>query len=304
MRTPSAGDSAQEMNDPEQSYRPRMQGLNIAAAGVDDTSRHVANVERRLPPKYAEILMEVKEIGSEHSPASDWSVDPYELDPDITTHYVECYFTNVNDSLYHMFPRRRFFLWLQSCQFKSPDDKMLLYSMLTMGCVFSDRPDRLPAMRRYSRMARYAVERSQHSLSLQLAQTRVILSLWYYAIGALVKSWDSVGAAVRTVCGLRYNMESGGVIVDQNKACEYGLHPQALMECRRRTFWVAYLLDVSATFYRLSLAMLIRPAPLEFLLASVNLCLLASRLPTTSLPGRDLRGTAICDGAILSKLLE
>lgn len=248
MLTPSVGDSTQEnLIDSEQSNRARMQGLNIAAAGVDDPfKRPVASVGAHLPPKYADILMEAQETYSEDSLTTDWNTDPYALDPDTTTHYIESYFTNINDNLYHMLPRRRFLLWLQSCRSKTPDDKMLLYSMLTMGTVFSDRPDRLFAMKRFSRTARYAVERSQNSLSLQLSQSRIIMSQWYYAIGSLVQSWDSIGAAVRMVCGLQYNMESGGIMVDQSNACEYGLHPHALMECRRRTFWVAYLMDVSA----------------------------------------------------------
>lgn len=34
--------------------------------------------------------------------------------------------------------------------------------------------------------------------------------------------------------------------MNQDKTCEYGLHPQALIECRRRTFWVSFILDVRA----------------------------------------------------------
>lgn len=243
MLAPSTVESTQEnMTDQEQSYRARMQELHHASS-VDERGRTVAGPESQLSPEYEEILKEMKDIDPENSMAGVWNTDPYGSDPDVTMHYIECYFAN--DSLYHMFPQRRFLLWVQSCQTKSLEDKMLLYSMLTMGTVFSDRPDRLIAMRRYSRTARYAVERCQHSLSLQLAQSRIILSLWFYAVGALVRSWDSIGAVVRIVCGLRYNMESSGVIVDRSHVCEYGLHPQALMECRRRTFWVAYLMDVS-----------------------------------------------------------
>jgi hypothetical protein len=200
----------------------------------------------RATPDYTEILMEMRDLDPHDPLAHEWNTDPYENDAELTTHYVENYFTYVNDSLYYIFPRRRFLLWLRSCHTKSLEDKMLLYSMMTLGAIFSDRPDRLAAMKRASRTARYAVEHSRHNLSLQLAQSRIIMSLWYYAIGALEKSWDAVGAAVRTVCGLRYNVELGGVIVDRDRVCEYGLHPQALIECRRRTFWVAFLMDVSA----------------------------------------------------------
>jgi hypothetical protein len=228
----------------EQQRRMRMHSLGQVSVGAEDLNR------RPVPhvwPDYNEILTEMKELDPQDPVACDWSMDPYEADPELTIHYVESYFNYINDRLYYMLPRKRFLLWLRSCHTKSLDDNMLLYSMMAMGSVFSDRPDRVMALKRYSRTAQYAVERSQHSLTLQLAQSRIILTLWFYAIGALVKSWDAAGAAVRTVCGLRYNVESGGVIVDQSQqTCEYGLHPQALIECRRRTFWIAFMMDVGS----------------------------------------------------------
>ncbi|KAG2412854.1 hypothetical protein HFD88_010411 [Aspergillus terreus] len=247
MLTPSAMDSTQEsLGESEYPYKPRTQSFGRVSIGAEGLSR---NPGPNTTPDYSEILMEIKDLDPQDPLACDWSIDPYEADPELAVHYVESYFTYVNDRLYYLFPRRPFILWLKSSDKKSLDDNMLLYSMMALGSIFSDRPDRLKALKRYSRTARYAVEHSQHNLSLQLAQSRIILSLWYYAIGAHVKSWDAVGAAVRTVSGLRYNVESGGVIVEQTQPCEYGLHPQALIECRRRTFWIAFLLDRLSCFY-------------------------------------------------------
>ncbi|KAL4790300.1 hypothetical protein BDV19DRAFT_402229 [Aspergillus venezuelensis] len=247
MLTPSALDSNYENvlhPDPHHAvrlqhgtWRPTNQpGHSIGSAGLISTN-------------YAEMLTEIQDLDSHDLLAADWRADPYMIDFESTIHFIESYLTYVNDRLYYMFPRKRFLLWLKSCHTKSVDDHMLLYSMMTMGAIFSDRPDRMTAMKRYSRIARYAIERSQNTLTLQLAQTRIILSLWYYAVGALVKSWDAAGAAVRTVCGLRYNVEMGGVIVEQSQPCEYGLHPQALIECRRRTFWTVFLMDRLSCLY-------------------------------------------------------
>lgn len=243
--TPSAMEGVQENTlEAEHQRRLRVQSLSRVSVGVEEFSKRPAV---HVPPDYNEILMEMKDLDPQDPIACDWSIDPYEADPELTVHYIETYFNYINDRLYYMLPRKRFLLWLRSCHTKSLDDHMLLYSMMALGAIFSDRPDRVMALKRYSRTARYAVERSQHSLTLQLAQSRIIMSLWFYAIGALVKSWDAAGAAVRTVCGLRYNVESGGVIVDQTQqTCEYGLHPQALIECRRRTFWIAFMMDVGS----------------------------------------------------------
>ncbi|KAB8219625.1 hypothetical protein BDV33DRAFT_105444 [Aspergillus novoparasiticus] len=246
--TPSAMEGVQENTlEAEHQRRLRVQSLSRVSVGVEEFSKRPAI---HVSPDYNEILMEMKDLDPQDPIACDWSIDPYEADPELTVHYIETFFNYINDRLYYMLPRKRFLLWLRSCHTKSLDDNMLLYSMMALGAVFSDRPDRVMALKRYSRTARYAVERSQHSLTLQLAQSRIIMSLWFYAIGALVKSWDAAGAAVRTVCGLRYNVESGGVIVDQTQqTCEYGLHPQALIECRRRTFWIAFMMDRLSSFY-------------------------------------------------------
>ncbi|KAL4977099.1 hypothetical protein BDW66DRAFT_166034 [Aspergillus desertorum] len=248
MLTPSAVDSNHENNtDLGQQDAARPQHTS---GGHERVPRHsIGSTTSPASTDYAEVLTEIKDLDTHDPLATDWRADPYAIDPESATHFTETYFTYVNDRLYYMFPRRRFLLWLKSCHTKSLADNMLLYCIMALGSVFSERPDKMAAMKRYSRTARYALEHSQHSLSLQLAQSRIIISLWYYAIGALVKSWDAAGAAVRTVCGLRYNIEMGGVIVEQSQPCEYGLHPQALIECRRRTFWIAFLVDRLSCFH-------------------------------------------------------
>ncbi|KAI2976496.1 transcriptional regulator family: Fungal Specific TF [Aspergillus niger] len=249
MLTPSAMEGPQDSVMDHEQYRLRMSGHGRLSIGAEDSARRLADDISLGSHDYSDILMEMKDLDPQDPLVSDWHTDPYEADPEAAVHYVESYFTHVNDRLYYMFPRKRFLLWLRSCNTKTSEDTMLLYSMMTLGAVFSDRPDKVTALKRYSRTARYAVEHSRHALTLQLAQSRIIIGLWYYAIGSLVPAWDAIGSAVRTVCGLRYNVESGGVIVDQSRPCEYGLHPQALIECRRRTFWVAYLMDRMTCFY-------------------------------------------------------
>ncbi|KAL4952798.1 hypothetical protein BDW69DRAFT_200541 [Aspergillus filifer] len=251
MLTPSALDSNHEnVPHPDQHHAVRLQH----GTWIPNQPGHSRGSAGIISTDYADILTEIKDLDSHDLLAADWRADPYLTDFESAIHFTEAYLTYVNDRLCYMFPRRRFLLWLKSCHTKSLDDHMLLYSMMTLGAIFSDRPDRMTAMKRYSRIARYAIERSQNTLTLQLAQTRIILSFWYYAVGALVKSWDAAGAAVRTVCGLRYNVEMGGVIVEQSQPCEYGLHPQASIECRRRTFWTVFLMDRLSCLYAPSTA--------------------------------------------------
>lgn len=305
MRAPSVGDYVQTRSP----HGPKKRRLSQTSAGWNESSKRSmrSSVEALPVPSstdYTELLMDLKGSTRDDPLAQEWNADPYEVDPELTIHHVECYLTHVNDSLYPIFPRRRFLLWLKSCRTKSLDDKMLLYWMMTMGCVFSDRSDRLGDMKRYSRAARYAVEHSPNTLSLQLAQSRIIMGIWYFAIGETAKSWDAVGAAVRVVFGLRYNVEFGGVIMDQSQSqpSEYGLHRQALIECRRRTFWAAFLLDVSIHVRLLweSVLMEANLAVFEFLFTFFyDLDSRANGLLTPALSGKRLRGTAIRDGALL-----
>ena len=243
--TPSGQEATYEtMADADRALRSRTYRFPPPFSGADDTiGRASAHIETSRSPEYSEILGELKDSNLDDPLMTSWYLDPYEVDPETTMHYIECYFLHVNNGLYHMFPHGRFPLWLKSCPTKSAEDKMLLYSMLALGSVFSNRPDKLETMKQYARIARFAIDKSQHKLSVQLAQSHIIMSLWYYATGSLAGSWSSVGAAGRAVFGLRYNVESGGV-VNQSETNDYGLHPQALIECRRRTFWIAFVLDV------------------------------------------------------------
>ncbi|KAJ5620800.1 hypothetical protein N7510_004784 [Penicillium lagena] len=251
---PSMGETTYEtMAEADRAYRSRMHRIPPSSSISGDTStRQPESAEPDRLPEYSDVLRELKDADPDDPLVKSWNLDPYDADPEITTRLVDCYFSHINNGLYHMFPHTRFMLWLRSCHTKSTEDKMLLYSMMALGSVFSEHPDNVVSFRRYSRIARFAISRNQYSLSLQLAQSHLIMSLWYYATGSLVGCWDSIGAAGRAVYGLRYNVESGGVVLDQSHACEYGLHPQALIECRRRTFWATFMLDRFSSLYSAS----------------------------------------------------
>lgn len=248
MPTPSGPEGVYE-TDADRVYRSRGYRIPRHYSEGDSTAQLPRKFELHRRQQYSEIIGDLPDITPDDPLAGRYTIDPYENDPELTLHYVESFFTNVNDSLYHIFPHGRFILWLRSCHTKSTEDKMLLYAMLALGSFFSERPDRLGTLRQNFRIARFAIQKCQHNLSLQLAQSHTIMSLLYYAAGSPFRSWDSAGAAARAVSGLRYNMESGGVVVEQNYACDFGLHPQALMECRRRTFWVAFILDRFSSFF-------------------------------------------------------
>lgn len=181
----------------------------------------------------------------------DWGNDPYDVDPDITMHYMETYFIHVNAATYRIFPRDLFVEWAMNEKFKTPDDLMLIYTMLAMGSVFSSRTERKHEGSLFGKIARYAVERNHGNYSLQLIQSRLLLAFFHFSMGDAHKAWDYGGMGFRVTSGLRYNLEEGVMDIGDDDVLDYGLNRHALEECRRRTFWAAYMMDVSVAISRL-----------------------------------------------------
>lgn len=175
----------------------------------------------------------------------DWANNPYQVDPKITIHYMETYFMHINAATYRLFPRKLFLNWVRSETVKSPDDLMLIYTILAMGSVFSSRAERKHEGSLFGKIARFAVERNHGNYSLQLIQSRLLLAFYHFSMGDAHKAWDYGGMGFRVVSGLRLNVEDGITDIGDDDVLDYGLNRHALEECRRRTFWAAYIMDVS-----------------------------------------------------------
>ena len=176
--------------------------------------------------------------------AAEWSDDPYDVSP-LTMEYLNLYFNHINQATYCMLPKLPFLKWVCEHHKKSPDDKMILYSLMAMGCRFSERKESIAHSKRLLQIARQAEQSSFGRFTLQLAQTRLILSLLSFSLGKSSEAWDYCGTAVRAVCGLKYNTEDGIVGQTDMEDCEYGLNKETMAECRRRTFWSACVMEVS-----------------------------------------------------------
>ncbi|KAK2782253.1 hypothetical protein FQN52_000986 [Onygenales sp. PD_12] len=197
----------------------------IGAAGEDSKPE---KDRARASDSYgmSDILSEMAAMDMHDPTLSEWETDPYQTDPESTMHYVDLYFR-----------------WLRFCPNKSPDDKMLLYAMLAMGAIFSTKKEQRTDAMRFARIARHAVEKSQNQPTLHLAQTRIILGMWHFTIGASATASDFTGSAMRTICGLKLNVEHAGPSAKGSREWEQFFEEETLMECQRRTFWAAFLMD-------------------------------------------------------------
>ncbi|OJD13348.1 hypothetical protein AJ78_06183 [Emergomyces pasteurianus Ep9510] len=202
--------------------------------------------ERSTAPRSSgmtDILSEMAAMDLHDPTLSEWETDPYQTHPESTMHYLNTYFRYVNGATYCIFPREPFLRWLKCCPSKSLDDKMLLYAMLAMGAIFSKAKEQKADAMRFARIARHAVEKSQNKPTLHLAQTRIILGMWHFTIGASATASDFTGSAMRTICGLKLNVENGGRPSGNPSERDEYFQAETMLELQRRTFWAAFLMD-------------------------------------------------------------
>jgi len=168
-----------------------------------------------------------------------WDVDPFEAVPDITEHYLDHYFTNVNTASYCMYPRDRFMEWVRRDHEKTQAEKMLLYAMLAHGSVFSSKAakTRNTDRRFFENIAREAMDKSVGAFSLPMVQTRLILAMLHHALGNGFRAWDYCGMAIRAACGMKLNVEKGLQCITADERPDFSFDRATLIECRRRTFW-------------------------------------------------------------------
>ena len=173
----------------------------------------------------------------------DWAIDPYSIDPQATKHYLEMYFVHGNAAAHQLFPRKALFCWLEDRDDKSRNDMMLLYTMLALGSLFSARPNHKIDGQMFVDIAHYAVEKNRHIYSLQLVQSRLLLGLYHFAIGKSQAGWDLTGQSFRAASGLKLNIEEQCEELGKYNDHILGLQGHAISECRRRTYWLAYIVD-------------------------------------------------------------
>jgi Fungal specific transcription factor domain len=176
--------------------------------------------------------------------AANWTIDPLQISP-LTMEYLDLYFAHINHATFSMLPKGPFLRWVRECRNKTLDDKMILYTLMAIGCRFSTRKESISDGEILLQIARYSEQSSFGRFTLQLVQARLMMSLLIFSLGDSSGAWDYCGAALRAVYGLHYNSEDG--VTDQARLdyCEYGLHGTVLAECKRRTFWSVYIMDVS-----------------------------------------------------------
>lgn len=172
-----------------------------------------------------------------------WKADPYELDRELTLYLLSRYFTHIGCVTDCTIPRKPFTHWVTTSSNKSSADLMLIYAMLAMGALFSRRRDLQLHYQLFTDVVQEAVMKNGDSFSLQLIHTRLILSLIAFSQGQYNRALEYTGSARITSCGLNYNMEEGVCAITSADELVFGFDRAMTIECRRRTFWTAYIME-------------------------------------------------------------
>ncbi|PTD09736.1 hypothetical protein FCULG_00007950 [Fusarium culmorum] len=171
-----------------------------------------------------------------------WRTDPCLSDPQSIRSVISHFFVHLDSTMIVRFiPENVFKTWVMNPGLrKSPEDLMLLYSILAVGVALSGGPKAIAF--EYASVAHYA-QKSTISSCIQLVQTRILLALYYISISRSAEASEMVSAAVATAACLKLHVE----IEESGEAglaiFPFGMNKAGYCEARRRTFWSLYMLE-------------------------------------------------------------
>jgi hypothetical protein len=176
------------------------------------------------------------------------TVNPMQTERELAVKFLNLFFVHMGTSgSYAMVPGQVFMNWAEDDDIrKTPDDLMLIYTMLAMGTVFSSEKADKERGEDFAAVSRYSCD--QRNYSIQLVQSRLILSLYYYGIGRQTDCWDFAGSALRAASYMKLNVEPRDVDSMSPDEIPFGLNRDGYAECRRRTFWACFVFDCFSGF--------------------------------------------------------
>jgi hypothetical protein len=167
-------------------------------------------------------------------------VNPFEAEASVAFELLDHYFDNIGSTTYCFLPERQFKRWLADRSIKKmPDDLMLMYAMLAMATIFTTKKELRDRGREFAAICRCGND--GRDFSLQVVQSRLLLSLFSFANNHMSDAWDFCGGALSSAKTLNLNLEPEQRELETKTI--FGMKGFGYAECRRRTFWSCYLMD-------------------------------------------------------------
>lgn len=171
-----------------------------------------------------------------------WKTDPYVTDPQSINAAVAQFFAHINSTMIlQMLPERATKAWVSdSAHRRSPEDLMLLYSILAVANALSGGPKNIAY--EYAQVAHYA-QRMTLASCLQVAQSRVLLAVYYMSVSRLADATEVMSAATVSINQLQLNLELEKTRDAAMTSYPLGLTRAGYSEARRRTLWSFFMLE-------------------------------------------------------------
>lgn len=221
--------------------------LKVGPDSYVPNGEHVSSMPRPLEHSKTQLVMQrpAPESGSripDDVLTRAWRTDPYVKDPHAITAAVSQFFASVDSSMILRFlPEETFKSWLANpAHRKSAEDLMLLYSMLAVGVALSGGPTQIAF--EYAQVAHHAQKTSAVNC-IQLAQSRILLGMYYASTSRLCESNELMSAAAGTMACIQLNFEFDKSREAGLPVYPFGMNKEAYCETRRRTFWSLYMLE-------------------------------------------------------------
>ena len=232
-------------------YRSSSQGSSTQQVTSPDCLTKLGSLKKRRrdplhDPDQPSTVIQLRKEDAGNS--SDWDVgkDPYLLDPHLTLQSVSSCLMSYNSFFSEVFPPKAFLHWVQTSASKKREEIMVLYAMIAMGLQCTDKAENESKSTLFFGIAKESLERNATISSVHLVQARLLISEYLTATGDANGGIDFIGSATSAALNQRLNIEREEQLSSGDRDLgTYGLNHHAWAECRRRTFWFAFLLDVS-----------------------------------------------------------
>ena len=171
-----------------------------------------------------------------------WQTDPYVTDPQSINAVITHFFAHINSTMIIQFlPEQATRAWVaNSVHRKSPEDLVLLYSLLALGVALSGGPKHIAY--EYAQVAQYGQKVTEKNC-LQLAQSRILLAVYYTLVSRRCEAEMMMSAAASTAVSLKLNLELDKTGEANSTSFPLGLNRAGYSEARRRTLWSLFMLE-------------------------------------------------------------
>lgn len=135
--------------------------------------------------------------------------------------------------------------WVTNGQPKTADEKLVIYSLLVMGNVFSTDSEWRRIEKQLLEICNNGLQKRVGKFTLHMCLSRLYVGLAHFARGRHEEAWDWCGAFLRAISALKLNLEEG-IACDESESL-FGFDRRMTEECKLRTFWAGFLMDVRIT---------------------------------------------------------